>query len=492
MCRVLAILLTAPALVSALSSQVRFSDLGYAPTPIRSAIDVEAGDFDGDGRSDLVTLDQRAIVFRKSQSGGVYSARTILASPKGSILASGDFDGDGITDIYLAGWTGADDRLFRSLGASQFRDESMGRLPSFPGVRSAAVARDIDKDGDVDLIVGTKSFIHLLINVNGKFIDESGRRIVGNSGVQRLQVADVNNDGRLDIVSTGGGGGGFLVVHFQEAGGRFVAARSLITPIQGSAVSLSLADIDKDGDLDVFIGKTWASDMLWRNDGTKFVDVSDKLPQPKRALTVPEGSRFADLDGDGDQDLIVLKRSLHIYKDRDRVYLGDGTGQFKDETASSLPTKAGSFGMRIADIDDDGDLDILRVTSTGALQPVYNLQRHVAAPQFAELASTPSIDVYGQSRAQGLLSIPYVSLLRGTRALHIAPFGVLDLEASSMIQLPILVHDRNSGKASLKVAIPSIPSLVRQRLYAQALLVRVTVSGSSIRLSNTSNTLILP
>lgn len=84
-----------------------------------------------------------------------------------------------------------------------------------------------------------------------------------------------------------------------------------------------------------------------------------------------------------------------------------------------------------------------------------------------------------------------MSLLRGTRALRLAPFGVLDLEASVMTQLSILTRDRNSGKASINVAIPTTPSLANERLYAQAVIVRLSGTGSSIRLSKTSSTLLL-
>ncbi len=117
---------------------------------------------------------------------------------------------------------------------------------------------------------------------------------------------------------------------------------------QGAGVCL--ADVDGDGRPDVFLARTEGPSALYRNLGDwRFEDITQQagVAAPSRHAT---GCAFADVDGDGDQDLVLVSLG-----DGNSIFLNDGKGHF---TERSLPDTAGSMTIAVADVDGDGDLDL--------------------------------------------------------------------------------------------------------------------------------------
>jgi len=119
---------------------------------------------------------------------------------------------------------------------------------------------------------------------------------------------------------------------------------------QGAGVCL--ADVDGDGLPDVFLARTEGANALYRNlGGWRFADSTASAgvagPGGGRHST---GCAFADLDGDGDQDLILVSLG-----GGNAVFINDGKGHF---TERALPDTAGSMTVAVADVDGDGDLDV--------------------------------------------------------------------------------------------------------------------------------------
>jgi hypothetical protein len=157
--------------------------------------------------------------------------------------------------------------------------------------------------------------------------------------VMSSATGDLDGDGDLDVA---GGSQIFL----NDGTGSFSATATS----GGYGWSQHLSDIDGDGDLDV-LNCELGNPTLWENDGSGgFTFLSTLSIGQTRG-----GCVFEDLDGDGDTDAY-----LGGYQRADRVYLNDGSGNF---TLSSSPT-AGSHrdttqNLASADIDGDGDLDII-------------------------------------------------------------------------------------------------------------------------------------
>ncbi|HEV8380499.1 MAG TPA: VCBS repeat-containing protein, partial [Gemmatimonadales bacterium] len=119
---------------------------------------------------------------------------------------------------------------------------------------------------------------------------------------------------------------------------------------QGAGVCL--ADVDGDGRPDVFLARTAGPSALYRNlGGWHFEDITARagVAAPDRHAT---GCTFADVDGDGDQDLLLVSLG-----GPNALFVNDGTGHFTEQTAG-LTDRAGSMTIAVADVDGDGDLDL--------------------------------------------------------------------------------------------------------------------------------------
>jgi len=119
---------------------------------------------------------------------------------------------------------------------------------------------------------------------------------------------------------------------------------------QGAGVCL--ADVDGDGRPDVFLARTAGPSALYRNLGDwRFEDITGQagVAAPDRHAT---GCAFADVDGDGDQDLILVSLG-----GPNALFLNDGKGHFSEQSAGLIST-AGSMTIAVADVDGDGDLDL--------------------------------------------------------------------------------------------------------------------------------------
>lgn len=126
---------------------------------------------------------------------------------------------------------------------------------------------------------------------------------------------------------------------------------------------VAVGDYDADGDADLLITRVNLSNILYRNDGVGFTDVTSgsglDITGPDQQST---GALWVDIDGDGSLDLVTvgLGRTPH------RLFLGDGTGRFLDATerwrlpsAPSLDPDSATFGVSAGDFDRDGLIDII-------------------------------------------------------------------------------------------------------------------------------------
>ena len=123
--------------------------------------------------------------------------------------------------------------------------------------------------------------------------------------------------------------------------------------VQGSGVAI--ADVDGDGLPDIYLTRTDGPNALYRNlGGFRFENIAHQagVELGDRPST---GAVFADVDGDGDADLIVTSMG-----GRNSLFLNDGHGRFTDATAQSgfVAESRGSTTIAVADVDGDGDLDL--------------------------------------------------------------------------------------------------------------------------------------
>ncbi|RMD86462.1 MAG: hypothetical protein D6813_14905 [Calditrichaeota bacterium] len=122
--------------------------------------------------------------------------------------------------------------------------------------------------------------------------------------------------------------------------------------LNGSGVALG--DVDGDGWVDIYFCRLEGPNVLYKNLGNwKFVDITEKAGVAC-ANQYSTGAAFADIDGDGDLDLLVTALG-----GPNACFLNDGTGHFTDFTnESGIRSTTGSTTLALADADGDGDLDL--------------------------------------------------------------------------------------------------------------------------------------
>lgn len=317
-------------------------------------------------------------------------------------IAVVDIDGDGDLDTF-AGNDNGDIQFFRNdspTGTIRRFTEVTGLENPLDGVnkgnRAAPAFADVDGDGDFDMLLGTRSgntffFRNTGSATNPVFTEQTGANnpfdeITGTTGKYGAGEAvpvfvDLDDDGDLDLFIGSStqrsyyGGYNSSVQYFENQGTvsapEFVSAfHPLTSTLKYSYnTSLTFADIDNDGDLDVFEGGRYSNLNLFRNDeGSGFPqvgyawDASNRTGNPAYSLYFQNGSPvFADLDGDEDLDLIVgqsssYHASIQYYENVD----GNYTLQLNDIPKLS-PFDGVDVGEDAApvfvDIDNDGDLD---------------------------------------------------------------------------------------------------------------------------------------
>lgn len=131
-----------------------------------------------------------------------------------------------------------------------------------------------------------------------------------------------------------------------------VTATHLPAGIAGRCMDAAAGDVDGDGDLDLVLAMEFSPKILLLNDGdARFRDASARLP---RAVHDSEDVSFADFDGDGDLDLVFVSEDDR----KDELYLNDGEGFFTDVSDRLTPDDV-SNALVVLDLNGDGAPDVL-------------------------------------------------------------------------------------------------------------------------------------
>ncbi len=234
-------------------------------------------------------------------------------------IAVGDVNGDGRQDFFIGGAARQSSALFLQTSEGTF-----SRLANAPWPNSADVTGcllfDADNDNDLDLYIATG----------------------GNE-------FSANDNRYLDYL--------FL----NDGKGQFTAAPQNIPAMIASTSCVVAGDYDADGDLDLFVGNRvkpqsypWpVKSYLLRNDGGKFVDVTDQLHPPLEKAGLVTSALWSDFDNDGLLDLIYTGEWMSIR------FLRNTGKNFEDVTASTgIEQYTGWWNSLVgADFDHDGDID---------------------------------------------------------------------------------------------------------------------------------------
>jgi protocatechuate 3,4-dioxygenase beta subunit len=313
-------------------------------------------DFNGDGIPDLVIAnygDNNVSILLGKGDGTFQAPKTYPAGSNPWSVAVGDFNMDGIPDIVVANW--ADHTLSVLLGNGDGTFQAQTKYPvgdgplSSPvsGTLSLAVA-DVNQDGKPDIVVGmdSNSYISVLLG-NGDGTFQAQKQSPLPDGASSLAIADFNGDGKPDI-AVGISGNTTLDILLGNGDGTFQAGESYVLDSYPDA--LAVGDFNGDGKPDLAIslgGNATVAAYVGNGDGTFQTPHIYQL-----SSGTPESIAVADTTLNGKQDIIV-----NTFGGSFNVLLGNGDGTFQPPAVFS--SNGGDSAIRLADFNGDGRPDIV-------------------------------------------------------------------------------------------------------------------------------------
>jgi len=357
---------------------------------------VATADFNGDGKPDIVVATLSGTVgILLGKGDGSFQPVVAYASggSSSSTIAIGDLNKDGKLDLAVAGTCGLPINescvsVLLGNGDGTFQPAvtyDAGGYPyaSGPGINIPIFIADLNRDGKPDLVVANATdrnqvgdgVVGVLIGNGDGTFQSVVRYDSGGFGASSAAIADVNGDGKVDVVIANCGSSSGCTQATTTVGvllgngdGTLQAVKTYGRGGGGSfADPLALADVNDDGKLDILVGNQCPQENgKCVGDASVGVLLGNGNGTFQSVVTYDAGSSMAsmaiaDLNGDGKLDLALAG-------DGTIVLLGKGDGTFQ---LSQTYAGGGCCQVLVADLNLDGRPDLLNVAGTGGAVSVY-------------------------------------------------------------------------------------------------------------------------
>ena len=326
-------------------------------------------DYDNDGDLDLFITNGPAAgqnnYFYENNGNGTFTKieDLVITQDKAPSDGStwGDFNNDGHPDLFVANWYGKNNLLYLNNGDKTF--SSLNDTASASGGHSESASwADVNNDAFIDLYVANsdgdlKNFVYIN-STKEKFSRQSGFNIADDVGTSRhMDWADYDNDGDLDLfVPNENNEKNFLYQNNGDGTFSKITDGDIVNN-RSSSFGSSWGDYDNDGDLDLFVAN-WSNqnNYLYKNNGdATFTRITEGIIVNDKGYSI--GTAWADVDNDGDQDLFVAN-AFSPSATNNFLYINNGDGTFAKDTSLVSKENGWSYGASFGDYNRDGYLDL--------------------------------------------------------------------------------------------------------------------------------------
>jgi hypothetical protein len=300
-----------------------------------------------------------------------------------------------------------------------------------------------------------------------------------------IELADVDRNGLVDVLLNQRSD----VEVFRNTGA-WLFNRTAVIPVPSAlpaVYELELGDVDGDDDFDLLVIAI-AHSSLWRNNGRGGFSQDPTFVAP---VTYSTCANLEDYDEDDDLDIWVGNGMG--FPQLDQLYINDDTGRFVDMTLTRTQQQPmGTVCVVSADVDEDGDLDV--IAQHGVTDGVLyrNHLRDVAFVHPVRIGALATVRVCARRgfAAGPQLAFPAVSMLPLARVV-IPPIGSWRLSLAGLIVFPPVLISTPMGEANLTIPVPLDQALIGQTASVQAIIAH-ELTASSWRVSNVARATIQP
>ncbi len=362
--KILSVVLVFCAVVYA-QSQVSFSGENIINSnDVNGPRTIYAADIDGDGDMDMVSAsnqDNKIAWYENTDGLGTFGPQQLISN--GAIgpntVIAADVDGDNDLDVLSASSFDATIAWYPNTdGAGAFGAQQL--ISNQCQYAMWVAVADLDKDGDLDVVSASLADDKIAWYENtdgaGTFGDQ---QIVSTQADAALfvQVADINHDGWIDIISASMQDG--KVAWYQNMNGSGFSAQNVITEQLNQPRAVACADIDKDGDTDIAVASSGDNTVSWyQNDGAGTFGAQNVIAND---VTGAVSVAAVDIDKDGDQDIVACAYNTNTVMWYENT---NGLGAFGQRNVITN-TAQGPNHLYIADLNGDTKQDVAVACETG-------------------------------------------------------------------------------------------------------------------------------